>query len=355
MNRPLRVLVVHPGPSWSVADVHRGWVRGLKANGVVAAEFDTGLRLTFYDSVHVLDDDGEWKKPYDNVDIARIVANQLHGACYQFLPDVVLVISARFVPSFTYDICRRNGARVVVVHTESPYEDDMQMLIAGDVDLNLINDPTHIHEWRRHGPTIYQPHAYDPQVHRPLATPLEVLDFAWVGTAGDTFPSRTAFLESVDWTGVDVGLAGQWSGTPDDSPAKRHILAGMGECVTNDQTTRLYQLSATTANVYRAEANSDDLRGGWAMGPRELEAAATGCFLIRHSPEHHGGEGDEVLPMLPRFTDPAELGDIVRHYKAHPHVRRDLARQARAAIADRTFESHAAQLLRRLEQLPVAA
>lgn len=294
-------------------------------------------------------------RPFDLVDIVRVIANQLHGACYQFLPDVVLVISARFVPSFAYDVCRRNGARVVVVHTESPYEDDEQLLIAGDVDLNLINDPTHLDEWRRHGPTLYQPHAYDPSVHRPLATPLELLDFAWVGTAGRTFPSRQTFFDAVDWTGIDAALAGQWTGAPEDSPAKRHLLDGMGDCVDNDTTTRLYQLSASTANLYRSEANSDELRGGWAMGPREVEAAATGCFLIRHSPDHHGGEGDEVLSMLPRFTDPAELGDIVRHYKAHPHRRRELARQARAAIAERTFANHAAQLLRHLERQPVAA
>lgn len=349
------MLVVHPGPAWSVADVHRGWVRGLRANGIQTAEFDTGLRLQFYDNAHLQSSDGEWIKPYGLADVARIIANGIHAACYQFLPDVVLVISARFVPSFTYDICRRNGARVVVVHTESPYEDDEQLLIAGDVDLNLINDPTNIEAWRRHGPTEYQPHAYDPAVHRPLVNPMHPLDFVWIGTAGSTFPSRTRFFEKVDWTGVDAAFGGLWQGTDPDSPILSHVLHGMDECVDNDTTTRLYQLSAMTANLYRAEANSDQLRGGWAMGPREVEAAATGCFLARHSPPDHGGEGDDVLPMLPRFTEPGELTDIIRHYRDHPADRQRLANEARAAIADRTFENHAAQLLRRLEQLPAAA
>lgn len=350
-----RVLVVHPGPSWSVADVHRGWVRGLKANGITTAEFDTGLRLQFYDEAHLQADDGEWYKPYNLADVSRIIANGIHAACYQFLPDVVLVISARYVPSFTYDICRRNGAKVVVIHTESPYEDDDQALIAADVDLNLINDPTNLDAWQQLAPTLYQPHAYDPTVHHPGPVDMPLLDFVWVGTAGTTFPSRTRFLEQVDFADVNAGLAGLWSGLAPDSPLRPHVLPGGGECVTNDQTTALYRQARMTANIYRAEANSDELRGGWAMGPREVEAAASGCFLARHSPPDHGGEGDEVLPMLPRFTEPGELTEIIRHYLARPDRRHRLANEAREAISGRTFQNHAAQLLDRLDRLPVAA
>jgi hypothetical protein len=89
--------------------------------------------------------------------------------------------------------------------------------------------------------------------------------------------------------------------------------------------------------------------GGWAMGPREVEACATGIFLARHSPVDHGGEGDAVLPMLPTFTEPDELGDIVAHYLAHSDARLEAATAARAAVADRTFEHHAATMLQALD------
>jgi hypothetical protein len=343
-------MVVHPGHHFSTADVYRGWVRGLQANGVKTCEWDTASRILFYENAHLQAEDGEFYKPYDLSDVARILANGIHAACYQFVPDVVLVISARYIPDYTYDIIRQRGARVVVLHTESPYEDDEQQLIADHVDLNLINDPTNLEAWRQIGPTEYVPHAYDPTVHRPAPHRLDLLDFVWIGTAGNTFPSRTAFLEQVDWDGVNVGLGGLWQGTRESSPLLKYVMPGLGESVYNDTTTALYQHSRMTANLYRSEANSAELVGGWAMGPRELEAAATGCFLARHSPADHGGEGDQILPMLPQFTEPGELGEIIRHYLARPDSRTRIATEARAAIADRTFEHHAAQLLQRLER-----
>ncbi len=61
------------------------------------------------------------------------------------------------------------------------------------------------------------------------------------------------------------------------------------------------------------------------------------------------GESDELFPMLPAFTDPAEAGEQVRWLLADDDRRADLGAQARKAIADRTFHHHAAQLLGLLE------
>ena len=87
---------------------------------------------------------------------------------------------------------------------------------------------------------------------------------------------------------------------------------------------------------------ADDLVAGWAMGPREVEAAACGGFFLRDP----RGEGDEVLSMLPTFTSPAEASDLLRYYLARPDERTDLALKAREAVAGRTFDAHAANLLR---------
>ena len=78
------------------------------------------------------------------------------------------------------------------------------------------------------------------------------------------------------------------------------------------------------------------------MGPREVELAACGTFFARES----RAEGDGLFPMLPTFTEPTELADIIRWALTHPDERFAAAQQARAAIVDRTFDNHAAQLLK---------
>jgi hypothetical protein len=62
------------------------------------------------------------------------------------------------------------------------------------------------------------------------------------------------------------------------------------------------------------------------------------------------GEGDEVLPMLPRFDSPDEASELARWWAEHDGLRAEAARQAREAIADRTFANNAARLLQLLEK-----
>jgi spore maturation protein CgeB len=344
----VKAIVVHPGHDYSTADVYRGWMRGLAANGVDVRPFNLGERLTFYGGAHLKAPDGEFRAWFDDpADVARAVGHGLHSACYQFQPDVVVVISAAYLPVYVYDMIRERGSKVVVIHTESPYEDRRQLFVAPHADVNLINDPTHLDLWRAEAPTWYLPHAYDPTVHRPGPSNWD-FDVAWVGTAGDMFPARTRFLEAVEWGSASVALAGMWRGD-ENSPLARYFLDGMTLCVDNDTTVDLYRGSRITFNLYRCDGTDDLYSGAWAMGPREVEAAATGIFLARHSPTDHGGEGDEVLSMLPTFTEPGELTEILAHYLAHPAQREQLAARARAAVADRTFEAHAAQLLQRLD------
>jgi hypothetical protein len=77
------------------------------------------------------------------------------------------------------------------------------------------------------------------------------------------------------------------------------------------------------------------------MGPREVELAACGSFFMREP----RGEGDDLFPMLPTFTTPAEFESQLRWWLAHPQERKAAAVAAQAAIADRTFTNTAARLL----------
>jgi spore maturation protein CgeB len=336
----MRVLAVQPGPAFSVLDVHNGWVRALRRSGVTVVDFDLSQRLDFY--CMAVQAAGETDPQTIQTTASRMVGDDLCGAAYQVAPDVVLITSGFYVPPGVWELLRIRGSKVVFVGTESPYEDDLQLGRAAVSDIAIINDPINLDRYRDVQPrTFYRPHAYDPSIHRPRpADPDLVADFAFVGTG---FPSRVEWFEKVDWSGIDAALYGNWTYVSDDSPLLPLLAHKRGECVANSDTARIYTSVAVGLNLYRAEGTHD---ASWAMGPREVEMAACGLPFIR-TPR---GEGDDILAMLPVITEPAEFGDVLSWLLEHPDVRARLAAEARDAIADRTFDVHAAWLLAELDR-----
>jgi spore maturation protein CgeB len=209
-----------------------------------------------------------------------------------------------------------------------------------------------IDRYRALGPAAYMPHSYRPAVHCPgPAVPELKSDLAFVGTG---FPSRVEFFEQMDLSGLDVLLAGGWPFLDPGSPLRAHLLdpamAGGRDitemaCLDNEKTVEIYRSAKAGINFYRKEAEDEHAGEGWAMGPREVELAATGTFFLRDGRP----EGDEVLHMLPRFDGPGDASEKLRWYLARDDLREKLAAQAREAVADRTFEANAKRLLRLLE------
>lgn len=334
----MRALVVHPGPNFSVADVHNGWVKGLQANGVETISYNLDARLSMYAQAHI-QRDGDWLKLFTAEEAAQLASKGIEAACYEWWPDLVVIVSGFYVPPFTYKLLRARGHKVVILHTESPYEDSRQLERAPFADLNLLNDPTNLEQFQAVSNAVYMPHAYDPDIHFPQEPDPDLRsDFCFVGTG---YPSRIEFLEAVDWTGIDVAIGGNWGNLDPDSPLLPFLVHDRAHCCPNEETARLYAATKASVNLYRREALTSELEQGWAMGPREVELAATGVFFLRDP----RGEGDEVLPMLPTFTGPEDFGEQLRWWLAHDDAREEAARQAQAAVADRTFTNHAARLL----------
>lgn len=332
-----RAIVVQPGPAFSVADVANGWVKGLRSLGVETVDFNFDDRLSFY-SAACFEHDGKVRRAFDNPeDAARLAAKGLEAACYEFWPDVVVIVSGFFVPPETYHLMRTRGHKVVLLHTESPYEDDRQLLRAPHADLSILNDPTNLDRFLNVGPAAYIPHAYDPDLHHPRP-PVDSArsDFCFVGTG---YPSRRDFFERVDFDGIDVALAGNWQSLNKDSPLRKFMAHDIDECCDNADAAILYASAKASANLYRKEASES--ADGWAMGPREVELAACGTFFLREA----RGESDEVLSMLPTFSDPDDFTDKLRWWLCHDTERQAAADAARAAVADRTFQANAARLL----------
>lgn len=329
----MRTLVVEPGPNFSVADVHRGIVGGLAANGVTTRSFNLGDRLSFYTQAEI-----NGARAFEYEEACRLACQSIRAAAWDWGPDVVIVVSSFFVPPEVFVSLRNRGVHVVLWATESPYEDDRQIRQAPYVDTVVLNDPINIDEYRQQNPrTFYVPHGYDPAIHHAEGRTDEH-PFCFVGTG---YPSRIEFLEKADLPDGSV-LAGNWQQVKDDSPLLPFLAHDRGVCIDNAETAALYRASQTTFNLYRREAMSPTLVEGWAMGPREVEAAACGVFMVRDSRP----EGDALFPMLPVVSTPHELGDALRWAAANPDARKDAADKARAAIADRTFGNNVASFLR---------
>jgi spore maturation protein CgeB len=341
----VRWLAVQPGPEWSIQDVYAGWVEALRGLGEQVFEYKLADRLIFFERAAMPVADSEYRKAITDPD--HVIAAAIDGVysdLYRLRPDVLLVVAGHFIPAKLLDLARLSGTRVVVLHTESPYEDERQVLLAGHADLNLVNDPTNIEAFKAVAPTVYMPHAYRPAVHRPGPASADLVsEFVFVGTG---WPSRIEFFEAMNLEGVDVALAGNWQGLAEGSPLRKFVAHDIGECLDNADAVGLYQSSKVGLNLYRREAQHPTLIDGWAMGPREVELAACGLFFLREPRP----EGDEVLGMLPTFTSPGEASELLHWWLAHDTERSAVAAQARAAIADRTFDAHAAMLMRLLEQ-----
>lgn len=352
----MRILICHPGPDFSVHDVYAGWLEALRELGVQAEGYNLNDRLIFY-STALRDTGVKDEQGYPVVrqaltqDQAFIMARQgLSHALMTFWPDVVLFISAFFMTAAQFTLLRQRKFRIVILHTESPYQDDEQLMRGDLADLNLLNDPQNLEKFRELGPAEYQHHCYRPSVHHPRAEPLNpelASDLCFIGTA---FESRIRFFEAMNLDGLDVLIAGNdWGKIPETSPVAKFVGCGIGnpDCVDNEQTAELYRNARMGLNLYRVESEEDWGGQGLAMGPREVEMAACGLPFLRDPRP----EGDEVLRMLPRFSGPEDASEQLRWWLAHDREREKIAAQAREAIADRTFADSARRLLTTLDRL----
>jgi spore maturation protein CgeB len=365
-----RILMVHPGPDFSVADVFNGWHKALKKMGHEVMVYNTNDRLIFYGRSLFQNDgepecgghpDCECKSVAlalpEPEQVTQMATKGLFDTCFLFWPDVVFFVSAFFQKASTFEVLRKRNMKIVMLHTESPYQDDEQMMRGQFADLNLLNDPVNIEAWRELDiPVKYAPHSYDPEVHYvdALGVPKES-DFTFVGTA---FASRQKFFHEMDFTSLRVTLAGNgW-----DSmllPEYKDILKFLGHdatmCVENAETARVYRLSKTGINFYRREGEDTHVGEGWAMGPREVEMAACGLFFLRdprgESDEVFGGSKALGIPdILPTFTNPGDASDQIKWWVKHDEERRKYALLARDRIIDRTFDVSARNACRWMEE-----
>ena len=336
----MRILVVHPGPSFSVQDVFDGWCEGFTELGHEVQQYNLGDRLTWGAIAHLGLDDGSFIKAFPETrDVYSFAISGLPQSVLYWWPQLIVFVSGFTVDPQFLEVCRGRGIKTACVMTESPYEESRQLLIAPHFDAVALNDPTNIKQYSTLTTAVYTPHAYRPEIHFEGEVPESYRsECVFVGTG---YPSRVAFLERCNFDGIDLALAGNWQNVP--TVLADRVVHDIEDCIDNTDTAMLYRGALTSFNIYRTENNGDisDGADGWSVGPREIELAASGTWFARQS----RGESDELFPMLPTFESPEELGELIRWALSHPKERAADAALARAAVIDRTFPSNTRKLI----------
>lgn len=339
----MKLLCVHPGATFSTADVYNGMTKALKRAGHEVQEYRLDARVEEF-NLYMRWQERRRKRltgkgtpggimPH----VVRMASMTLLEAALTANPHWILLFSGQFLHPDTIRLLFRMGANTALLLTESPYDDAKQAKITPFVSQVFTNERASVKllerwweqtegrpHWERIGAkkVHYLPHAYDPDVHRAgfatgdLTRPIRIEDVQApkhdVVFVGSGFIERQEMLAAVDWDALDVdfGLYGVWPYMGSRSRLRKYWRAGTVE---NEMTAALYRNAKMGLNLYRQSVgtsrNATRLKGAESLNPRALELAATAtAHLSDWRPEV-----EEVFGgLVPTFKTPDELGQIIR-------------------------------------------
>lgn len=336
----MNVLMVSPGASYSTIDVHTGYRDALRAAGVTVHEYLLDARIETWGQYLKYHHRKHGLGRVDELEVlTRAGASILEQAVAHGV-DWVLVVSGMYLREQVLWLLRRAGFRVALLLTESPYDDEAQAQYAKYANVCFTNERTSVPYLRQFcADTSYLPHAYDPARHNTAQEPPQGVrrhDVVFVGTG---FPERRDLLAGVDWTGIDLGLYGEWARP---GRLKRHVAGGITE---NADAANLYRAATIGLNLYRSTAGYQDgaaTTHAESLNPRAVELAACGVFTIS---EYRAEVVDVFGRAVPTFTTSAQLQRYVIHYINDGTARRALAAQLPGKVAHLTFAAGAARVV----------
>jgi spore maturation protein CgeB len=352
----MKIMVVSPGATISTIDVFDGVVAGLNAAGAHVFTYSLHGRIREADrSLHaawrlIRKRDPKFPKP-TFIDACYHSTIGLYERLYRFEPDVVLFISGVLVPGEVFDLIRKRHL-VGVLLTESPYLMQQEQRIAQRADIAWTQERAALGPLRQVQPrTHYLPHAWFPARHGESATLPEMPahDVVFVGTG---FKERMALLEAVDWTGIDLGLYGNWDSLKPNSPLTPFVRDAL---ITNAHTSSLYRRAKIGINIYRTTTDFSErqlIGSADSLNPRAYELAACGVFSVS-TPRAEVAEkfGD----LVPTFTTADDLSRLLRHWLADDTGRAHVAGQLPACVAEDHWMARGRQLLADLSQVRTRA
>ncbi len=307
----------------AVWDVAQGYRTALAARGHHLRDFAYNKRLQYH---------GKAIGPCPDPTNHDIESRHRHGimkmasetivieALYHHADAVVIVCGLNFNPIGGW-LLKRVGIPVVVVLTESPYEDESQATFVREVEASAVTTNERLSA-AKYGWT-YLRHAYDPDVHKPSPPDLAYgSDVLLVGTG---WADRQRWLEQVDWTGIQLRLLGVWPTMRPSSPLWPFYTETLVE---NSHLPRLYAATKIALNIHRGHPHAESLN------PRAFEIAACGaCQVTDYRAELTDVFGDSV----PSVRTAVQLGDVLRRYLCDHDARHRLARDAQEKVMSETF------------------
>jgi len=350
----MRLLLVGAGAAVSTIDVEHGYRDAFRALGVDLVEYDLGTRLglgkRWLDYLWRARGKNPAERPSWADTLYRASVEALEMAL-RFEVDWVFVVSAMFLHPDALGLMRRAGLRTAVLFTESPYEDEQQARVAQLVDACWTTERTSVEYLRQAGSnprTCYVQHAYDPARHAPTqncgTSEVPAHDVVFVGTG---FEERIALLETVDWSGIDLGLYGTWGLLPSRHKLRKYVRGGM---TGNVKTAALYRQAKIGLNLYRSSAGYGrqiaHITAAESMNPRAYELAACGVFSLAE----RRAEQTEVFGWsVPTFDSAASLQLLLQRFLGDERARQHCVAAARERVAPHTFVARAAQVLADLD------
>jgi len=170
----------------------------------------------------------------------------------------------------------------------------------------------------------------------------------FVGTA---FQERIEWFRAIDWTGIDLGLYGNWDALGGRDRLRQFVK---GKLVDNPRTAALYRRAKIGLNLYRQSkgfgrgAPRIVTSSAESLSPRAYELAACGVFHLSES----RAEVREVFgDAVPTFRTPAEAETLIRRWLADDAGRRATAAALPALVAESTWAHRAAQVMSDLSAL----
>jgi spore maturation protein CgeB len=346
----VKVLLVHPGATWAVHDVWRGFYEALsRREDVEVVQYALDGRIGFAGSwlhlLHRRNKANGMPKP-TQADILYLAAQGILERALRFDVDWVLVVAGTYIMPDTYDLMRKAGLKVAVVLTESPYDMRQEVEVAKRVSVVFTNERTAVPAFGAHCRAYYYQHAHDPARHRPAEADVAAHDVVFVGTGWE---ERCELLGAMDWTGIDLGLYGSWGLLGSRHPLRRHLCGGV---IGNDVTAALYGRAKIGLNLHRTALGwgrgVEHVSGAESMNPRCYELAACGRFFIT---DHRAEVGEVFGDVVPTFETPLEAEALIRHYLARDSEREAVAAQLPGLVAYHTFDARVNDVIAVLKEI----
>lgn len=357
-TRALRTLVIHPGASWATADVFYGLVHGLRQHGVWVDQYRLDTRIPWsVKSLHAMwrirkKTEPDLPKPNQADFMYHAGVGALEMAL-RYQVDVVIVVSAMLMHPDIVAMMKQAGLRVVVLFTESPYDEEKELAFAKLVDGGWTNERSSVAKFRSVNPHFgYLPHGWHPEKHYVSSRAVGELPSHDVVFVGSGFAERITWFNSIDWTGIDLGLYGSWK----DLGLNKQVTALVrGEPIDNEKAAALYRRAKIGLNLYRtlkgwgrSMGTSGRITHAESLSPRAYELAACGVF---HLSEHRAEVSEVFGDLVPTFSTPTEAAALMRLWLKDDQGRARIAEQLPACVAEHSWVSRAAIVLGDLHRL----